>query len=143
MYALSPRIKLCGKLFTCHNTTVMAITSKTTKFFRGNKSLLLRYPLLHLPPLTTKTSVASACIATQVNGVITSSCHAWQRTTMVARKGNSCNAKLAMVANSFCNATFCDHWQRTRFGCNIYLLQPNWTYCNVFLSLRKGQNLVV
>jgi len=95
-------------------------------------SLLLRYRSLHVPLLATETNVASAYIATIVNVAITSYCHAWQHTAMVARNSNSCNAKLATVAIPYCNMTFCNHWQWTRFGCNIYLLQPNWAYCNVF-----------
>ena len=101
-------------------------------------SLLLRYWSLHVSPLAMKTGVASAYIATPMNIATTSYCHAWQRTPMVAKKTNSCNAKLATVAIPYCNVTFCNHWQRMRFGCNIYLLQPNWAYCNVFSSLRKG-----
>jgi hypothetical protein len=101
-------------------------------------SLLLRYWSLHVPPLATKTCVASAYIATTVNVATTSYCHAWQRTGMVAGNPNSCNVKLATVAIPYCNVTFCNHWQRTWFSCNIYLLQPNWAYCNVFSSLRKG-----
>ena len=95
-------------------------------------SLLLRYRSLHVSPLATKMGVASAYIATTVNIAISSYCHAWQRTPMVARNPNTCNAKLATVAIPYCNVTFCNHWQRMRFGCNIYLLQPNWAYCNVF-----------
>jgi len=85
-----------------------------------------------------KTGVASAYIATTMNVATTPYCHAWQQTAMVARNPNSCNAKLATVKIPYCDVTFCNHWQRTRFGCNIYLLQPNWAYCNVFSSLRKG-----
>jgi hypothetical protein len=80
----------------------------------------------------------NTAFATTVNVATTSYCHAWQWTTMVARNANSCNTKLATVAITYCNVTFCNHWQRTRFGCNIFLLQPNWVYCNVFSSLRKG-----
>ena len=101
-------------------------------------SLLLRYHSLHVPPLARKIGMASAYIATTMNIAIMSYCHAWQQTAMVARNPNSCNAKLAMVAIPYYNVTFCNHWQRTRFGCNFYLLQPNWAYCNVFSSLRKG-----
>jgi len=45
--------------------------------------------------------------------------------TMVARNHYTHNAKLASVAIPYCNVTFCNHWQRTWFGCNIFLLQPN------------------
>jgi hypothetical protein len=76
------------------------------------------YRPLHLPLLATKMSVASACIATLVNVAITSYCHAWQQIVVVARKAISCNAKLVMVASSFCNVTICNHWQRTWFGGN-------------------------
>jgi hypothetical protein len=101
-------------------------------------SLLLCYRSLHVPPLATKIGVASAYIATTVNVATTSYCHAWQWTTMVARNLNSCNAKLATVAIPYCNVTFCNHRQRTGFGCSIYLLQPNWAYCNIFLLLYNG-----
>jgi hypothetical protein len=95
-------------------------------------SLLLRYRSLHVPPFATKTGVASAYISTTMNIMTTSYCHAWQRTAMVARNPNTCNAKLATVAIPYCNVTFCNHWQRTWFACNLYLLQPNWAYCNIF-----------
>jgi len=101
-------------------------------------SLLLRYRSLHVTPLAMKTGVASAYILPRPWIAIMSYCHAWQRTAIVARNPNSCNANLVTVAILYCNMTFCNHWQRTRFGCNIYLLQPNWAYCNVFSSLRKG-----
>ena len=101
-------------------------------------SLLLRYRSLHVPPFATKTGMTSAYIAMIMNVVTTSYCHAWQRTSMVARNPNSCNAKLAMVAIPYCNVTFCNHWQRTRFSCNIYLLQLNWAYCNVFFVVAQG-----
>jgi hypothetical protein len=80
----------------------------------------------------------NTAFATTVNVVTTSYCHAWQRIGMVARNPNSCNTKLATVAIPYCNVTFCNHWQRTWFGCNIFLLQPNWVYCIIFSSLRKG-----
>ena len=101
-------------------------------------SLLLHYRSLHVPPLATKTGMASAYIVTIINVATMFYCHAWQRTTIVARNPNSCNAKLATVAIPYCNMTFSNHWQRTRFGCNISLLQPNCAYCNVFSSFRKG-----
>ena len=77
-----------------------------------------------------------------MNVTTTSYCYVWQWTSMVAISPSSYNAKLANVAIPYCNATYCIHWQRTRFGCNMYLSQPNWVYCNVFSSLGKGQNLV-
>jgi hypothetical protein len=101
-------------------------------------SLLLRYQSLHVPHFATKTGVASAYISMTMNVATTSYCHAWQWTTMVARNPNTCNAKLATVAIPYCNVTFCNHWQRTWFACNFYLLQPNWAYCNIFSSLHKG-----
>jgi hypothetical protein len=88
--------------------------------------------------LATNTGVASAYIATIVNIATTSYCHAWQWIPMVARNPNSCNVKLAIVVIPYSNVTFCNHWRRMRFRCNIYLLQPNSAYCNVFSSLRKG-----
>jgi hypothetical protein len=87
--------------------------------------------------------MASAHIAMLVNVTITSYCHGWQWTTMVATKANYCNARLAMVASSYCNKIFCNHGQRTRLGGKNYILQPNRAYCNIFLSLRKGQKFVV
>ena len=62
-------------------------------------SLLLCYHPLHVPPLATKTGVASAYIVTTVNIAITSYCHARQRKPMVARNpqhlqcqaSNGCN----------------------------------------------------
>ena len=74
-------------------------------------SLLQRYQPLHVPPLATKTGVASAYIAKIENVATTSYCHAWQRIAMVAKNLNSCNAKLATVAIPYCNVTFCNHWQ--------------------------------
>lgn len=73
-------------------------------------------------------------IATPTNVAITSYCNAWHR----CKKTNSCNANLAMVASSYCNVTFCNHCQRTRFCGMMYFLQRNWACCNVLSSLRKG-----
>jgi hypothetical protein len=140
---------IAWQMYYCHAMTVVATTLLATKSWHGNTdylqwrcswqmSLLLRYQPLHVPPLATKTGVASAYIVTIMNVEITSYCHARQRTTMVARNPNSCNDKLATIAIPYCNVTFCNHWQRTWFGCNFYLLQPNWAYCNVFSSLHKG-----
>ena len=123
---------------TLGNKILACKTDYCNDIVRGKLSLLLRYPSLHVPPLATKTGVASAYIATTVNVAATSCCHARQRTTMVARNPNTCHAKLATVAIPYCNMTFCNHWQRTRFGYNICLLQPNWAYCNVFSLLCKG-----
>ena len=80
----------------------------------------------------------NVCIATTMNVATMPYCHAWQRITVVARNPNTCNAKLATVAIPYCNVTFYNHWQLTRFGCNIYLLQPNWAYCNVFFVVAQG-----
>ena len=57
--------------------------------------------------------VAIAYIATTMNVATTSYCHAWQRTNMVEIDLNSCNAKVATVAISYCNVTYCNHWKRT------------------------------
>ena len=115
----------------------MAIQTIAMMLCLWQMSLLLHYRSLHVTPITTKMSVASAYIATTVNVAPTSYCHAWQRTTMVARNPNSCNAKLTTVAIPYCNVTFCNHCQRTRFSCNIYLLQPNWAYAT-FFHLAQG-----
>jgi hypothetical protein len=130
IYDLWQRITLCGKWYYCHTMTVVATTLLATKSWHGNtdycndairgKCLFLHYQPLHVPPLATKTGMASAYIATIVNVEITSYCHARQRTAMVERNPNSCNDKLATIAIPYCNVTFCNHWQRTRFGCNFY-----------------------
>ena len=123
---------------TLGNKILACNTDYCNDIVRGKLSLLLCYRSLHVPPLATKTGVASAYIPTTVNVASMSYCHAWQRTPMVARNPNTCNTKLATDAIPYCTVTFCNHWQRTWFGCNIYLLQPNWACCNVFSSLRKG-----
>jgi hypothetical protein len=69
-------------------------------------SLLLRYQSLHVPHFATKTGVASAYISMTMNVATTSYCHAWQRTTMIARNPNTCNAKLATVANTLLQRDF-------------------------------------
>jgi len=62
---------------------------------------------------------------------------------MVATKANYCNARLTMVASSYCKKIFCNHGQRTRFDVKNYILHPNRAYCNIFSSLRKGQKFIV
>ena len=51
----------------------------SNKIIAWQQNLLPRYRSLYLPPLATKTNVASARIATPMNVVITSYCNAWQR----------------------------------------------------------------
>lgn len=90
---------------------------------------------LHVQPLAMEAGVANAYIAMTINIATTSYCHAWEWTTMIAINSNSCNAKLAMIAISYCN-----HWQWMRICCNIYLLQPNWAYCNFFVVVQGSES---
>jgi hypothetical protein len=86
----------------------VATKDLATKYYCGNKV----YRKAIEPFVTTKPSVASAPIATTLSVTITSYCHAWQRTSTIARNNITHNADLETVAITYCNATYCNPSQR-------------------------------
>ena len=86
----------------------VATKDLATKYYCGNKV----YRNAIEPSLTMKPRVASVPIAMTVSVATTSYCHAWQRTSTIARNNITRNTDLETVAITYCNATYCNPLQR-------------------------------
>jgi hypothetical protein len=71
----------------------MATKHLATKYYCGNKV----YRNAIESSLTTKPSVATTPIATMMSVATTSNCHAWQRTSTVARNNITRNTNLVEI----------------------------------------------
>jgi hypothetical protein len=71
----------------------MATKHLATKYYWGNKV----YRNAIESSLTTKPSVATTPIATMMSVATTSNCHAWQRTSTVARNNITRNTNLVEI----------------------------------------------